>query len=321
MGGGGVKLGFLYAGQGSQRAAMGADLYKAYPIYRAVLDRAAEETDFDLRETCFHGPEEVLNRTRYTQPCMVAFAAGLTAVLAEKGIVPSAAAGLSLGEYSALHAAGVFDAKTAVRLAAFRGSVMEKAAAGRDSAMMAVLNLDREALQSACDEASALGTVVIANYNCPGQLVIGGDRAAVERAAALARERGARRCLPLRVSGPFHTPLMAPAGEALKAYFQSIPFEEPKIPVVFNCLGDVREEGTSIQSLLVRQVQSSVYMEDSIRKLVSMGLDALLEIGPGRALAGFVKKTVPGFPVCSVETAEEAENLGDTLREITEGRT
>ncbi len=321
MGGGSVKLGFLYAGQGSQHPGMGADLYEAYPAFRSVLDEAAGEVDFDLRETCFKDPDGILNQTRYTQPCMAAFAAGLTAVLAEKGVVPSAAAGLSLGEYAALHAAGVFDAKTAVQLVAFRGKVMEEAAAGHDSAMTAVLNLDREPLQAVCQEASALGTVVIANYNCPGQLVIGGDRAAVERAAALAKERGAKRCLPLRVSGPFHTPLMAPAGAALESYLRTVPFEEPRIPVVFNCLGDVREEGASIRSLLVRQVQSSVYMEDSIRKMAAMGLDALVEIGPGKALTGFVKKTVPGFPVCPVETAADVEDLADTLKQLTEERT
>lgn len=314
-----MKLGFLYAGQGSQHPGMGADLYEAYPAFRAVLDEAAEAVDFNLRETCFQDPDGALNQTRYTQPCMVAFAAGLTAVLAERGIVPAAAAGLSLGEYSALHAAGVFDAKTAVGLTAFRGKAMEEAAAGHESAMMAILSLNREPLQAVCEEASDLGTVVIANYNCPGQLVIGGDRAAVEKAAVLAKERGARRCLPLKVSGPFHTPLMASAGAALEAYFQTIPFEEPRLPVVFNCLGDLREEGTSIQSLLVRQVQSSVYMEDSIRKMASMGLDALVEIGPGKALTGFVKKTVPGFPVCPVETVEDVEALADTLRQLMEG--
>lgn len=314
-----MRLGFLYAGQGSQRPGMGADLYEAYPAFRAVLDSGAAE--LDLKKLCFADSGGLLDQTRYTQPCMVAFAAGLTAVLAEQGIVPSAAAGLSLGEYSALHAAGVFDAKTAVGLVAFRGKAMEEAAAGHDSAMTAVLNLDRESLQAACEEASALGTVVIANYNCPGQLVIGGDRAAVEKAAALAKERGAKRCLPLRVSGPFHTPLMAPAGAALESHLRTVPFEEPRIPVIFNCLGDVREEGTSIQSLLVRQVQSSVYMEDSIRRMAAMGLDALVEIGPGRALTGFVKKTVPEFPVCPVETAADVEALADTLKQLTEGRT
>ena len=192
-----MKLGFLYAGQGSQHPGMGADLYERYPTFRAVLDSAAEQVDFDLKEVSFTDRAGVLNQTRFTQPCMVAFAAGMTALLAERGIVPSAAAGLSLGEYSALHAAGVFDADTAVELVAFRGKAMEEAAAGRPSAMVAVLGLDRAALQKACDEASAHGCVVIANYNCPGQLVIGGEQAAVAQAAALAKEAGARRCMPL----------------------------------------------------------------------------------------------------------------------------
>lgn len=309
MGGRAVKLGFLYAGQGSQHPGMGADLYEAFPAFREVLDDAQAEVDFDLKRTCFEDPEGVLNQTRYTQPCMVAFAAGLTAVLRERGVVPSAAAGLSLGEYSALHAAGVFDAQTAVRLAAFRGKVMEEAARGHDSAMMAVLGLDREPLQAACEAAADLGTVVIANYNCPGQLVIGGDRAAVEKAALLAKEKGAKRCLPLKVSGPFHTPLMKPAGEALEDYFRSVPFEAPGIPVLFNCLGREKGAEDSIPALLVRQVQSSVYMEDSIRRMGDLGLDALVEIGPGRALSGFVKKTVPGFPVYAVETVQDVEAL------------
>lgn len=309
-----MKLAFLYAGQGSQHVGMGRDLYENYPAFRAVLDAAP--VDFDLKQLCFEGPEEQLNDTRYTQPCMVAFAAGLTAVLREKGIVPAVAAGLSLGEYSALHAAGVFDAATAIRLVAFRGRAMEEAAAGRESAMMAVLNLDRAPLQACCGAAADLGCVVIANYNCPGQLVIGGEKAAVEKAAALAKEKGARRCLPLKVSGPFHTPLMAPAGDALREYFQGVNFAEPQIPVIFNCLGDVKDDSTAIQDLLVKQVQSSVFMEDSIRKMADMGVDAIVEIGPGKALSGFVKKTVPGMPVCAVETAADVEDLPQTLEEL-----
>ncbi len=315
MGGRAVKLGFLYAGQGSQHPGMGADLYEAFPAFREVFDAAQAEVDFDLKRTCFEDPEGVLNQTRYTQPCMVAFAAGLTAVLREKGIAPSAAAGLSLGEYSALHAAGVFDARTAVRLAVFRGKAMEEAAQGHDSAMMAVLGVDREPLQEACEEAADLGTVVIANYNCPGQLVIGGDKAAVEKAAALAKERGAKRCLPLKVSGPFHTPLMKPAGEALEEYFQSVAFGEMEIPVIFNCLGREKGAEDSVPALLVRQVQSSVYMEDSIRRMADLGLDALVEIGPGKALSGFVKKTVPGLPVYAVETVRDVEALEGLVKE------
>lgn len=308
-----MKLGFLYAGQGSQHPGMGTGLYGAFPAFRAVLDSA--EVDFDLKEVSFTDAGGVLNQTRYTQPCMVAFAAGLTAVLKEMGIVPSVAAGLSLGEYSALHAAGVFDAATAVRLAAFRGRAMEEAAAGRPSAMVAVLGLERAPLQDACNEASAEGCVVIANYNCPGQSVLGGERAAVEKAAALAKEKGAKRCLPLKVSGPFHTPLMAPAGDALENYFKGVPFKEPRIPVIFNCLGDVRPEGVSIRELLVKQVQSSVLMEDSIRRMVAMGIDAIVEIGPGKALTGFVRKTAPEMPVYPAETAADVEALIQAVKE------
>ena len=307
-----MKLGFLYAGQGSQHAGMGADLYEAFSAFRAVYDHA--EVDFDLKKVTFEDPDGIINQTRYTQPCMVAFAAGMTAVLREKGITPAVAAGLSLGEYSALHAAGVFDAATAIRLVAFRGKAMEEAAAGRESAMMAVLNLDRSPLQDACDAASDLGCVVIANYNCPGQLVIGGEKAAVETASALAKEKGARRCLPLKVSGPFHTPLMAPAGDALAERFCTVEFREPQIPVIFNCLGAERPDGAAIPELLVRQVQSSVYMEDSLRRMAAMGLDALVEIGPGRALSGFVKKTVPELPVYAVETGADLEKLTELLK-------
>ena len=309
-----MKLGFLYAGQGSQHPGMGADLYKAFSAFRKVLDSAGQKVDFDLKDVSFTDAAGVLNQTRYTQPCMVAFAAGLTAVLAERGIVPSAAAGLSLGEYSALHTAGVFDADTAVELVAFRGQAMEKAAAGRPSAMVAVLGLDRASLQKACDEAAVQGCVVIANYNCPGQLVLGGDKAAVEAAAALAKEKGARRCLPLKVSGPFHTPLMTPAGDALAERFRTVTFHTPRIPVIFNCLGAEKPEGVTIPELLVRQVQSSVYMEDSIRYLADMGLDALVEIGPGKVLGGFVKKTVPELPVYAVETAADVEQLAELLK-------
>ena len=310
-----MKLGFLYAGQGSQHPGMGKDLYEAYPAFREVFDSVQTELAFDLKATCFEDPDGVLDQTRYTQPCMVAFAVGLTALLEEKGIVPSAAAGLSLGEYSALHAAGVFDAQTAVRLVAFRGKAMEEAARGHDSAMTAVLGLDREPLWEACIAAADLGVVTIANYNCPGQLVIGGDRAAVEKAAALAKERGAKRCLPLKVSGPFHTPLMAPAGKALEDYFQNVSFREPQIPVVFNYLGREKAAEDKISSLLVQQVQSSVYMEHSIVYMAGLGLDALVEIGPGKALSGFVKKTVPGFPVYAVETVADVEALERMIKE------
>ena len=293
-----MKLAVLYAGQGAQHPGMGKEFYEASPAFRAAFDSAA--LDFDLHRVCFEDPDGVLNQTEYTQPCMVAFACGVTAVLAEKGVKPAYLAGLSLGEYSALQAAGVFTAKQAIELTAFRGKAMAEAAKGLDCGMTAVLGLDREKLQET-------GCVQICNYNCPGQLVIGGEKAAVEQAAALAKEAGARRCIPLKVSGPFHTRLMAPAGDALAQRFAGENFGAMETPVLFNCLGHEKAETDSIPQLLVKQVQSSVYMEDTLRRLGELGVDHILEVGPGSALSGFVKKTLPGVVCTAVETPEQLD--------------
>ena len=301
-----MKLAILYAGQGSQHPGMGKDLYEAYPAFRAAFDAA--ELDFDLKRTCFEDPDGVLNQTEYTQPCMVAFAAGVTAVLRENGVQADYLAGLSLGEYSALEAAGVFTAKQAVELAAYRGKAMADAAKGIDCGMTAVLNLDRDALAKCCADAADLGVVQICNYNCPGQLVIGGEKAAVDKAAELAKAAGARRCLPLKVSGPFHTTFMAPAGDALAKRFASEAFGAMQTPVLFNCLGREKTDAESIPALLEKQVQSSVYMEDTLRRLGELGVTDILEVGPGKALSGFVKKTLGAEVRCTaVETAEELE--------------
>ncbi|MBS6283734.1 MAG: ACP S-malonyltransferase [Oscillospiraceae bacterium] len=307
-----MKLAFLYAGQGSQHPGMGRAFYESSPLFRQAYDGAP--VDFDLTETCLDDPQGVLNQTAYTQPCLVAFAVGVTKLLKAAGLRPDYCAGLSLGEYSALHCAGVLDDETAISLAAFRGRAMAQAAQGVESAMMAVLNLDRAALSECCREASDLGVVEIANYNCPGQLVIGGEKAAVERAAALAREKGARRCLPLKVSGPFHTSLLAPAGDALRERFQTVAFRPMEVPVLFNCLGDLMGPADTIPALLERQVQSSVYMEDTIRRLAALGVDAVVEIGPGKTLSGFVRKTAPEMQTYAVETPAELDGAVSALK-------
>ena len=242
-----MKLAVLYAGQGAQHPGMGKEFYEASPAFRAAFDSAA--LDFDLHRVCFEDPDGVLNQTEYTQPCMVAFACGVTAVL----------------------------------------------------------GLDREKLSACCEQAAEAGCVQICNYNCPGQLVIGGEKAAVEQAAALAKEAGARRCIPLKVSGPFHTKLMAPAGDALAQRFAGENFGTMETPVLFNCLGHEKAETDSIPQLLVKQVQSSVYMEDTLRRLGELGVDHILEVGPGNALSGFVKKTLPGVVCTAVETPEQLD--------------
>ena len=307
-----MKLAFLYAGQGAQHVGMGRDLYEIYPAFRQVLDSAP--VDFDLKTLCFDGPEDQLNDTRYTQPCMVAFAAGVTALLREAGITPDYAAGLSLGEYSALQCAGVFDTKTAISLVAFRGQAMADAVQGRPCGMAAVLGMDRDALKAVCAEASDAGVVECTNFNCPGQIVISGDAAAVDKAGELAKAAGAKRVLPLKVSGPFHTSLMAPAGDALREKFQSVDFGAMEIPVLFNCLGDLKGQADTIPNLLEQQVQSSVYLEDTIRRLGELGVDTVVEIGPGRTLSGFVKKTVKGIKCYPVETAQELQAAIAALR-------
>ena len=307
-----MSIAFLYAGQGSQHPGMGADLYETYPQFRAVLDGA--DLDFDVKEVSFQDSQGVLNETRYTQPCMVAFAVGVTQILNHEGIRPDYVAGLSLGEYSALQAAGVFNPQQAISLVAFRGKVMAEAAKGVPCGMTAVLGLDRAKLEQACDEASALGVVCIANYNCPGQLVIGGHQEAVDEAARLAKEMGARRCMPLKVSGPFHTPLLKPAGDALAEKFKGETFGEMQVPVLFNCLGREMGPDDTIPALLERQVQSSVYMEDTIRRLAELGVDTIVEIGPGKVLSGFVRKTTPEIKTYAVETVADVQALVQALK-------
>ena len=300
-------IAFVYAGQGSQKVGMGRDLYEAYPAFRAVFDSAP--VDFDLKSLCFEGPEERLNRTRYTQPCLLAFAIGVTRLLYDRGIRPQAAAGLSLGEYSALYAAGVLDEKTAIKTVSLRGRAMEEAAGNLSCGMTAVLGLEREKLESACREAAALGTVQVCNYNCPGQLVISGGKTAVDRAGELAKELGAKRCMPLRVSGPFHTALMAPAGEALAAHFRTTALRPMDFPVYFNCKGGPMAPGETIPELLVRQVQSGVLWEDTIRAMERDGVNTVVEIGPGKTLSGFFRKTAPGIRTYSIETAADLEKV------------
>lgn len=280
----------------------------------SVQDTVAEASGGDIHETS------------YTQPAMVAFACAMTEVLKEKGYRPEMAAGLSLGEYSALYAAGVFELSDVVALARFRGVQMMKASHGIKSGMSAVLGLDSKSLEEICDAVtkeaagnpeSVKKVVSVCNLNCPGQIVIGGAAELVEEAARRAQEAGARRCIPLHVSGPFHTAYMQPAGEALAQYFPELPFHPAEFPVLFNCTGKecAPEQMTkeTISELLVRQVQSPVRMEDILRRSFQLGINHFVEIGPGKTLSGFVKKVAKELGIesdaYSIVSFEKAEDL------------
>lgn len=311
-----MKKAILYAGQGAQHAGMGKDLYEKYTTFAKAFDCANDVLDFDLHKLCFEDPDGELIKTQYTQPCMVAFAAGMTALLKENGYEADYVAGLSLGEYSALEAAGVLSARQAIELAAFRGKAMAKAAEGIDCGMSAVLNLEEGVLNECCEKASKeTGEIVmICNFNCPGQLVISGQKAAVDKAGEYAKEAGAKRVLPLSVSGPFHTSFMKSAGDALCDKFKEISFSKESITVLYDYLGKENEEGLSIEDLLVKQVQSPVRMEAIIRRLFENGVREFVEVGPGHALSGFIKKTakaigVDDYVIYGVETAEEFEEM------------
>lgn len=280
---------YLYAGQGAQKAGMGKDLYENSADFRRAFDSA--DPGFDLHQVCFSDPEGVIGKTQYTQPCLAAMEVGITEILRAAGLRPDYVAGLSLGEYGALEAAGVLTPQQTIEMTAFRGRAMERASRGIACGMTAVLGLSEASLESCCEAARSEGVVSICNYNCPGQLVIGGEQRAVDRAADYAKEAGARRCIPLAVSGPFHTSLMAPAGRDLEAYFAGVSFAAPKAILLFNCLGGENTAGIPIPELLVRQVQSSVYMEQILRRLLLLGVTEFVEIGPGKTLTGFVKKT------------------------------
>lgn len=301
-----MKLAFLYAGQGSQKVGMGQDLYDAHPEICHIFDSSA--AGFSIKDTCFSGPIETLSLTRYTQPCMAAFAAAVTDLLRGRGIEPDFAAGLSLGEYSALYAAGVFSAEQLIDTVAFRGRVMEETTAGIDAAMYAILGLSPELTEKAVSEAreNGKGLVACANFNCPGQIVIGGERAAAELAAEKCKEFGAKRAMPLNVSGPFHTGLMQAASELLEEKLGGMELGEPRLPVVFNATAD-RAGAADIKELLRQQVKSPVLFEKSILMLRSLGVDTVIEIGPGKVLSGFVKKTAPDIKCYAVEDCESLE--------------
>ena len=309
---------FFFPGQGSQKVGMGLELSQEYAAARAVFDEADASLNRKLSQLCFEGPAEALKQTENTQLAILTCSVAALRVLNEHGIAPKAVAGHSLGEYSALVAADVLTFSDALKLVEYRAKVMAEASQRQDCTMAAILGLEEATLQELCEAASSgegrdasNGVVQIANYNCPGQLIVSGDTAAVEQVMDNAKEVGARRCLRLEVSGAFHSSLMAPAKKQLQTVINDFQFNDPSIQVAANVTGDFVQTAEEIRRLLIAQVTSAVQWEKSTRAIGAAGISHFVEVGPGTALSGMVRRTLPEAICLNVEDTKSLNKVMD----------
>jgi len=302
---------FLFPGQGSQATGMGKELAALYPIARQTFQEADDALGFSISQLCFEGPDEQLKLTENTQPAILTVSTAVTRVLREKGIVPQFAAGHSLGEYSAHVAAGTLSFADAVQTVRDRGRYMQDAVPAGQGGMAAILGMVLDQLQQVCADAAQGEVVSPANINSPDQIVISGHQKAVERAAALAKERGAKKTVMLVVSAPFHCALMQPAQDRLEADLQALDFNNPELPVVANIDATPKATGEGARQALVRQVTGAVQWAKSMQTLISLGVQTFVEVGPGKVLTGLMRQIDRSLTCANAENEASLQKVSN----------
>ena len=307
------SVGFLFPGQGSQSVGMGRALYEADSAVRAVYEKANKILGFDLASLCFEGPADKLNLTEYTQPALLVTSLAALQLFQKSPIQPHAVAGHSLGEYTAIVAAQGLEIDEAIPLVQKRGRYMAESVVPGSGLVVAVLGSTEPEVRRACEEATSSGVVAPANFNGPGQVVVAGERAGVEKATDLLKQRGVRRIVPLAVSVPVHTPLMQPAADRLKKDIDSATWSDLKVPLINNAQAHALFQASEVRASLVQQLPSPVLWEQSIRKMADMGISIFIEIGPGKVLTGLVKRILPDATTMNVSDKESFEALNGFL--------
>jgi [acyl-carrier-protein] S-malonyltransferase len=301
---------FLFPGQGSQYMGMGKDFYEGYPVVKRLFEEASDLVKKDFTTLCFEGPESTLVQTENVQPAITLVNLACLQVLREEGVVPSAAAGHSLGEYAALSAAGVFSFADTMRLVHFRGTVMKEAADRHPGGMTAVFGLDMETLSAICGEVKKTGSVEVANHNSPRQAVLTGEKEALQKAAELAKKKGAKLVVPLKVSGPWHSRFMTEAKERMKEVLQECQLARPSFPVLSNVTADVYpDDPNRIREGLVEQIVRPVLWTSSISRLIRNGRRFFLEVGPGKVLTGLMRDIDREAKVLNVQDMNSLEKF------------